>query len=55
MRVDSCVVLSGARVCAGEGGCEENILWSSGDCGNCNLRTLDRTHSSSLPDSSDWE
>ena len=55
MRVDSCVVLSRAWVCAGEGGCEENILWSCGDCGDCNLRTLDRTHSSLLPDSSDWE
>ena len=55
MRVDSCVVLSGVRVCVREGGCKDTILWSCGDFGDCNLRTLGRTHSSLLPDSSDWE
>ena len=55
VRVDSCVVLSGVRVCVREGGCKDTILWSCGDFGDCNLRTLGRTHSSLLPDSSDWE
>ena len=55
MRVDSCLVLSGVRVCAREGGCKDNMLWSCGDFGDCSLWTLNRTHSFLLPDSSDWE
>ena len=55
VRVDFGKVLSWPGVCVGKGGSDCNVLWPGVKVRGLLSVGLSRTHSPSLPDSSDWE